>query len=290
MFSNDQSWKDNEEAKRLSDIARNARNPKPVRIANVLKNKIIGILMEPEVIDKKKKPSNAALSVSWFAFNFLLFVLDIGTAVTVSMLTNPFYGLLTFLAGFGPTLLYEFLYTRAYATKHQRWIAVGGAVIGAASTLAIGALAAVVNVMKALQILAITSGATMWIEIGMAVGLVVFAGLHVVLFSVYFYIDDGIKRTHTRSQSLAAVETKLDSVKDAKTLVQAGVEAAKEVDSADEENLGEALRIMYKKLTGNDLMTVSSSLEGSALADQLFAKKESDVGLASFRPDETGKG
>src|SRR3990172_8345713 len=122
---------------------------KPVRIVDALKAKVMGILTEAEHVKENKKPSNAALSIAWFSFNFLLFVLDIGTAVTVALLTNVFYGALTFLAGFAPTLLYELLYTRAYASKYQRIIAIGGAVIGATSTLLIGALAAVVNVLKA---------------------------------------------------------------------------------------------------------------------------------------------
>ncbi len=232
---------------------------KPNRIADALKAKVIGILTEPPQTKREKKPSNAALTIAWVAFNFLLFVLDIGTAITVAMLTNVFYGALTFLAGFAPTLLYEFLYTRAYASKVQRWIAVGGAVIGATSTLLIGVLAAVVNVLKALEILTITSGATMWIEIGMIVGLVLFAGLHVVLLSAYFYIDDGIKRTHERSQAMANVQVKIDSVKDAKTLAKVGVDAAKEVEEADDENLGEAVRMIFKRLTGNDLMNAPES-------------------------------
>jgi len=250
-----------------------------VRIGDALKAKVMGILTEAEHVKENKKPSNVALWIAWFSFNFLLFVLDIGTAITVAMLTNVFYGLLTFLAGFLPTLFYEFLYIRAYASKYQQWIAIGGAVVGAGSTLLIGMLAAVVNVLKALEILTIASDAMMWIEIGMIVGLVVFAGLHVVLFSSYFYIDKGIQRMHERSQSLANVQVKLDSVKDSKVLALAGLDAAREVDQADDENLGDAVRMIYKKLTGNELLNGPVP----ALADQLFTRKEADTRFDSFR-------
>lgn len=265
----------------------NDRQVKPVRIADALKARVIGILTETPQPKQEKKPSNATLSLAWFAFNFLLFVLDIGTAVTVALLTNVFYGALTFLAGFAPTLLYEFLYTRAYASKYQRIIAIGGAVIGATSTLLIGALAAVVNVLKALEILTITSAATVGIEIGMIVGLVAFAGLHIILFSTYFYIDEGIKRIHERSQALANVQTKLDSVKDARTVAKAGLDAAKEVEEADEENLGEAVRMIYKKLTGNEMLGNDS--HPVSAEDTIFARKEAENRLQSFRtpPDDT---
>ena len=263
---------------------------KPVRIADALRAKVIGILTEPPQLENKKKPSNVALNVAWFAFNFLLFVLDFGTAVTVSMLTNVFYGLLTFLAGFAPTLLYEFMYTRAFASKYQRIIAVVGALIGATSTLLIGVLAGVVNVLRMLEILAITTSAILWIEIGMIVGLVCFAGLHVALLAGYFYIDEGIKRVHARSQSLANVEMKIDSVKDARMLAKAGLDAAKEVDEADDENLGEAVRMIYKKLTGNDLLNngdapilADSSMPIVAQDKRLY---QAEVGNAPSFPDE----
>jgi len=140
-------------------------------------------------------------------------------------------------------------------------------------------LAAVVNVLTAREILTIASDAMMWIEIGMIVGLVAFAGLHVVLFSSYFYIDKGIQRMHERSQSLANVQIKLDSVKDSKVLALAGLDAAREVDQADDENLGDAVRMIYKKLTGNELLNGPVP----ALADQLFTRKEADTRFDSFR-------
>jgi hypothetical protein len=158
---------------------------------------------------KIKKPSNAALWVAYAFFNVTILVFDVIASVTVYGLTqNAGYAIVTFLAGFVPLLMHEFLYLRAYASQYQRYFAIGGAVLAALTVAIVAVLSAAVNV-------AISTGYTVnnaASELVILTIVVIAALIHTVLAAGYFYLDDGIKANHKAAENIAYHEERMKNL------------------------------------------------------------------------------
>src|SRR5687767_9904365 len=95
---------------------------------------------------KAKKPSNAALWFAYVFFNIVILTFDTVAAGTVYAITKNWgYTILTFLAGFMPLMLHEFLFLRAFASQWQRYLAVFGAISAVLTVAAVALLSAGVN-------------------------------------------------------------------------------------------------------------------------------------------------
>lgn len=148
----------------------------------------------------KKKPSNAALWAAYIFFNIVALVFDIIAANTVyDIMKNWGYAIVTFLAGFVPLFLHEFLYIRAYAGDLQRKIAIGGAVFAVLTIGSIAFLAAGANIAVASGYI-VENESAKWTIIIIVVSAML---IHAVLTAVYFYADEGIRATHTASENEA---------------------------------------------------------------------------------------
>jgi hypothetical protein len=173
---------------------------------------------------KAKKPANFALWAAYVFFNIVVLTFDVIAAVTVYSITdNVGYSVLTFLAGFIPLFLHEFLYLRAYANKIQRNIAIVGAVVAVLTVGAVALLAAAVN-------LAIASGVNLNVavsEIAILLLIVAAALFHGVLTAVYFYVDDGIRAQHKEAETVAYYDQRLKNIKRAEQLLDAADVARK---------------------------------------------------------------
>ena len=89
-------------------------------------NRLLDLVKRP--LQAKRKPSNFALYWAWIFYNAVALLFDTIAAGTVYDLVGKFmYAVLTFVAGFLPLLMHEFLYTRAYANAAQKILAVIGA-------------------------------------------------------------------------------------------------------------------------------------------------------------------
>jgi len=173
---------------------------------------------------KVKKPSNIALWIAYVFFNVVILTFDIVAAGTVYAITKNWgYAILTFLAGFTPLMMHEFLYLRAYANSYQRWIAVFGAVCAVITVALVAALSAGVNLALA-NGYNVASGAS---EIVILLVIVGAALLHGVLAAVYFYIDPGIRAQHTEAETVAFHETRMKNIKRAEQLLEEADKARK---------------------------------------------------------------
>jgi hypothetical protein len=143
----------------------------------------------------KKTPSNHSLYFALIAADVIFGILDIGSGLTVYWITGIwFYGLLVFLAGLAPLLLFQSLYVRAFASAKQKRIAIGGAVLAVFSIIAIGILSAFANVQG-------VDGQTA--ELTVVIVIVVLAFIHALLLTGYFYIDDSIQSEQIVAQAIA---------------------------------------------------------------------------------------
>lgn len=144
---------------------------------------------------RKKSPSNNSLYFAIIAADVIFSMLDIGSGLTVYWLTGIwFYGVLVFLAGVVPLLLFQKLFSRAFASNDQKKIAIGGALLAVFSILGIGVLAGVANVSGVGNINS---------EMAVVLLIVVLAFVHAILLTWYFYIDEGIQADQTVAQTLA---------------------------------------------------------------------------------------
>jgi hypothetical protein len=165
---------------------------------------------------KNKKPSNVALYVAYAFFNLVVLVFDVVAAGTVYAITKNWgYAVLTFLAGFAPLMMHEFLFLRAYASAWQRGLAIFGAVSAVVTVGVVALLSAGVN-------LAIASGYAVVSGVSEIVILIVVVGsalLHGILAAVYFYIDEGIRAKHTEAETVAYYDTRMKNIKRAEKLL-----------------------------------------------------------------------
>ena len=156
---------------------------------------------------KKRQPSNFALTAAIIFSNVVFCLLDVISGITVYWMTGMIlYGILTFLAGFVPLVLHEFLFVRAFSSDAQKKIAVTGAVMALLSIILIGILAGYVNVVG-LQVDAQNA------EIATVVILVLIAAFHAVLTAAYFYIDEGIKADQVTAQRVAEAMRQGEQIK-----------------------------------------------------------------------------
>ena len=103
-------------------------------------NRLLGIVQRPS---KKREPSNFALWWAWLFYNGVALTFDVIASITVhAMMDSYVYAALTFLAGFVPLPMHEFLYTRAYASFWQKVLAVAGAGLSVIVIFVVGVLAA----------------------------------------------------------------------------------------------------------------------------------------------------
>jgi hypothetical protein len=249
-------------------------NAQDQSIKDIMNERIKGLLRKPAQAQKEKRPHNK-LWIASVGFNATMFFLDFVSAVTVAILTNVMYGVMTFLAGFLALLLHENLFTNAHADRSQKNIAIGGGVLAIVSTVAIGVLAGIVNVTNIVGLLP-----TLSLEVGIVISLVGVAGIHGVLWGIYFFMDEGHQTAMKVNSNMAYRERQRQQFDDAKKDILAVKEIAKELDAMgdDADLIGEA----YRENTGKDL--INASQPAPALADQLFMRKEAEAGN-SFRPD-----
>jgi len=174
----------------------------------------------------KRKPSNFALYWAWIFYNAVALLFDSIAAATVYDLVDKFmYAILTFVAGFLPLLMHEFLYTRAYANAAQKVLAVIGAGLSVVTILGVGVIAGVVNV------LGFTALSVKALEIILIVTLVLVSGAHALIAAIYFYIDDGIKAKQVRTESVAYHERRIEDINRAKEILALAEQGAKDEDA-----------------------------------------------------------
>jgi len=187
------------------------------------KDQLLSLMRRPTA---PKKPSNFALWWAWLFYNIVALFLDIITAITVFALTNALYAVLTFFAGFGPLIMHEFLYLRAYASKTQRGIAIAGAITSVLAIITIGLLAAGVNVFAD----SFGDEYGMWIEFSILMLIVLNSAWHGILAAIYFYIDEGIRAKHNQAEAVAYHNTQLQNINLALSLAEKVAEAAEKED------------------------------------------------------------
>src|SRR3972149_2257340 len=109
-------------------------------------NRLLALVKRPQ--QAKRKPSNFALYWAWIFYNAVALLFDFIVAITIYELMGKMaYAILAFAAGFLPLLMYEFLYTRAYASNWQKILAVMGAGLSVVTILGVGVIAGVINVL-----------------------------------------------------------------------------------------------------------------------------------------------
>ena len=250
-------------------------------IKDLMKERLRGLIRKPVQAQTEKRPHNK-IWIASLGFNATMFFLDLVSAITVAILTNAMYGVMTFLAGFLALLLHENLFTNAHANMQQKWIAIGGMVLSIVSTIAIGVLAGIVNVTNIVGLFP-----TLALETGIIISLVCVAGIHGVLWGIYFFTDEGHRNTMTALTNVAYRERQRKEFDDAKKDILAVKEIDKELNDMGED--ADLITDAYRQNTGRDLI-VAAPVKQEALADVLFKRKEADVRLESFRDDQDGRG
>ncbi|MCC7119888.1 MAG: hypothetical protein IT310_15290 [Anaerolineales bacterium] len=226
-------------------------------------NRLLELIKRPEAA--KRKPSNFALYWAWLFYNAVALLFDVIAAGTVYSMMGKFaYAVLTFAAGFLPLLMHEFLYTRAYASKWQKVLAIVGAGLSVVTILAVGVLAGIIN------ILGVTVASTQWLEIGMIIALVLVAGGHGLIAAIYFYIDDGIKANQVRAESVAYHERRIEDIQRAKEILALAEQGANDEDAIAKEYGGmEVLNEILGQLRGdNPAPSKSAAMSANQAQDE----------------------
>jgi hypothetical protein len=253
----------------------NATNTDPVKLA--MKDRLLGLLRKPAQAQKEKRPHNK-LWIASLGFNGVMFFLDLVSAVTVALLTNAMYGMMTFLAGFLALLLHENLFTNAHAGMNQKWIAIGGGLLAIVSTIGIGILAGMVNVFNLAALVS-----TQTIEISMIIGLVITTGIHGILWGVYYFTDEGHKSAMKAMVNAAYRDQQRAELDNAKKDVQAVKAINDEIEGMGDD--ADLLAEAFHENTGRDLLTRAQE-PAMPVEDTVFARKEAESRLNSFRVPE----
>ena len=205
---------------------------------NKQKDELLEAVKAPK---RKKTPTNNSLYFALIAADVIFGILDIGSGITVYWMTGIwFYGVLVFLAGFAPLILFQKLYTRAFASDEQKKIAIGGAALAVFSIIAIGILSAVANVKG------VTNQSA---ELTVLVTVVALAFVHALLLTAYFYIDEGIQADQTVAQTLAEAirqETMIEAGDQVLGVAQRALKRRKQI--ADFHGSPAALKEVLKRL------------------------------------------
>lgn len=214
-------------------------------------NRLLDLVKRP--MQAKRKPSNFALYWAWIFYNTVALLFDTIAAVTVyGLIGNFLYAALTFVSGFLPLLMHEFLYTRAYASGVQKVLAVIGAGLSVVTILGVGVIAGVVNV------LGFTALSAQMLEIVLIVTLVLVSGAHGLIAAVYFYIDDGIKANQVRAESVAYHERRIEDINRAKDILALAEKGASDEDAIAAQYGGmEVLNEILSQLRGDAITTES---------------------------------
>ena len=224
---------------------------------------------------KIKKPSNAALWVAYIFFNVTILVFDVIAAVTVySLMQNAGYAIVTFLAGFVPLLMHEFLYLRAYASQWQRYISIAGAVIAALTVAVVAVLAAAVNVAIASGY-TVDAGSSEWIILTI---IVIAAFTHTVLAASYFYLDEGIQAKHKAAENIAFHDERMKNLDRAEQVL----EKAAKMRTKKSDLIGRfggadgkaALELLLRQFGDDDNDGIPNFLDKTDNRKQVYAAKE----------------
>jgi hypothetical protein len=214
----------------------------------------------------------------FLAFGFL----DLITAITVGVMTNALYGVLTFFAGFLPMVVDEVLFVRPYASRKQKILAISGVGLGILSTLGIGILAGVINGLNYFAVLALSN--TKWlVEVAMIVGLVVLTGMHGLLWLAYITVDEGTQRKQKRQEQLAYHEEQREKLNDAKAIVADVKEIERDINEIEKQGDLDALDAAITSIGGRSIIADEA---GGVMTSDGFKAYSSDVPLARGRGGE----
>lgn len=230
----------------------NYNNQQPPTIKNMvsdaMRKRLEKFLNPPEPKKEDTRPKNT-LWIANVAFNVMLAFLDFITAMTVGAMTMWYYGVLVFAAGYGPVLLWEFLYIRPYASKNQKYFAIAGAILGAISTVGVGILVGILNVVQINDLLGVGT-----LEMIIVISLVVLSALHIVLFGLYYFTDLGIVRNQKYTNALANHEDTMQSVKMAKMIAQEILQIGEELETEVREGRGGLVGAALTKIGSTNLL------------------------------------
>ena len=179
-------------------------------IKSAMNERLASILRRPQQAVKERRPWNKA-PIALFGFNMVNLFLDLVSALTVAYLTSWMYGVMTFLAGALALLIWEQLFIIFHANKTQKWISVGGGVVAVFSTLGIGVLAGIANVVGVTGFISQST-----IEIVMIVSMVVIAFVHGTAWGFYYFTDPSHVAQMKRMTSLAYRDQQKQGLEDAK--------------------------------------------------------------------------
>lgn len=217
-------------------------------LKDAMQKRVLSLIRKPAIEQKKKKPVNKA-PLARFGFNGTMAFLDLVSAITVGLLTNWLYGALTFLAGFLALVIWEELFTNAHANMTQKWIAIGGGVVAVISTLGIGVLSGIANV---LNIGGLVSGTT--IDMVMIVSLVVMAFTHGILWGVYYFTDPTHVAEMKRIVNIAYREQQVQGLQEAKEDLAQVKAIASELEFYEKSGDLEALSASFQSIRGTSLL------------------------------------
>lgn len=223
--------------------------PQDESLKSLMRERLKGLLRKPAQEQKEKRPENK-LWIAMLGFNGTMAFLDLVSAITVGMLTNYLYGVLTFLSGFLALLLHENLFTNAHANLAQKWIAVSGGVLAIVSTLGVGVMAGIVNVLNLVAVVSVQN-----IELTMIIGLVVVAVIHAMLWGVYYFTDAGHIAAMKSLANMAYRDQQRRGFEDAKKDLKAVKELSKELDEMGDD--APLVEEAYRENTGRELVTTS---------------------------------
>ena len=210
--------------------------------------RVLSIIRRPAQEQKKKKPTNKA-PLARLGFNGTMMFLDVISGITVGMLTNWYYGFLTFLAGFLALIVWEELFTNAHANQTQKWIAIAGGVIAVLSTLSLGIMAGIVNVLSLGGLVSVAT-----LEMIMISSLVVMAFTHGVLWGVYYFTDPTHVAEMKRMVNIAYREQQIEGLAEAKEDVKQAKAIALELDAYEQSGDLEALSASFESMRGQSLL------------------------------------
>lgn len=233
-------------------------------LKNEMKSRIMGLIRKPQLQAKKKTPRNMA-PLALVGFNLVMTLLDLISAFAVAMLTNWLYGALTFVAGVLALFLWERLFTNAHGNMMQKWLSVGGMVLAVLSTLGIGVLSAIVNVLDISGLIPV-----MAMEGGMLVSLVVVAFVHGIAWGVYYFADPTHIAQMKRMVAIAFREQQKQGIEDAKDDLSAVLEIDRELQEYDKNGQLELLNASYENLRDESLLQPDIAVD----PERGFVKKQ----------------
>lgn len=217
-------------------------------VKSAARSRILGLIRKPQAQVKKNTPRNMA-PLALIGFNLVMTLLDLISAFVVAMLTDWFYGVLTFASGVFALFLWERLFTNAHGNLMQKWLAVGGMALAVVSTLGIGILSAIVNVLDIAG-----EAPVMVIEGGMLVALVVIAFVHGIAWGVYYFADPTHVAEMKRMVSIAFREQQKRGLQDAKEDLSAVLEIDRELQEYERSGQLDLLSASYENLRGQALV------------------------------------